>query len=134
MGLTRAVTIALSFLAAGLAVLFGVNSAAGVFGGAVLIGIGISFLYPALMAMTVNVVREDERARAISTFTMFFEVGTAAGGLAFGFVAELSNKRGGFLAGAISALVGLWFLRSVLLPYTRRRPISASETAVTPAH
>ena len=65
---------------------------------------------------------------------MFFEVGTASGGLAFGFVAELTDKRGGFLAGAISALVGLWFLHRVLVPHLRSRPISASEPVVAPAH
>ena len=89
-------------------------------------------MYPDLMAMTVNGVSEHERARVISTFTMFFEVGTAAGGLLFGFLAELTSKRGGFLAGACSAAVGLWFLRSVAMP--RFRPISASEGMHAAAH
>jgi len=133
-GLTRAVTTALLFLSSGLAVLSGVASPVGVFLGAALIGIGMSFLYPALMALTVNAVPEHERARVISTFTMFFEVGSASGGLAFGFVANLTSKRGGFLAGAISAMVGLWFLWRVLLPHVRLRPIPASETVVSPAH
>ena len=134
LGLARTVSIALSFLASGLAVLVAVGTPAGVFGGAALVGLGMSFIYPALMAMTVNAVPEHERARVISTFTMFFEVGSAVGGLLFGFVAELTSKSGGFLGGAVSALAGLWFLWRVLLPEFRLRPISASQSSVGAAH
>lgn len=131
-GLGRSVTAALVFLAAGLALLGAVAEPVGVFGAAVLVGFGMSFLYPSLMAMTVNGVSDHERARVISTFTMFFEVGTAGGGLVFGFLAELTSKRGGFLAGAGAAVVGLWFLRSVALP--RLRPNSASVGVGAAAH
>lgn len=134
LGLARTVSIALSFLASGLAVLFALGTPTGVFGGAVLVGLGMSFIYPALMAMTVNAVPEHERARVISTFTMFFEVGSAVGGLLFGFVAELTSKSGGFLGGAVAALAGLWFLWRVLLPEFRLRPISASQASVGAAH
>jgi len=82
----------------------------------------------------VALVAARSREIEVPDWDDLFEVGTAAGGLSFGLVAELSNKRGGFLAGAISALVGLWFLRSVLLPHTRRRPNSAGDTGVAPAH
>ena len=132
LGLGRAVTSALVFLAAGLALLGAVATPAGVFAAAVLVGFGMSFMYPALMAITVNGVSDHERARVISTFTMFFEVGTAGGGLLFGFLAELTSKRGGFLAGASAAVVGLWFLRSVALPRLRPNPASAGLT--TAAH
>lgn len=134
LGLARAVTAALSFLACGLVVLGAFATPLGVYAAAVLVGLGMSFMYPALMAMTVNGVSDHERARVISTFTMFFEVGTAGGGLLFGFLAELTSKRGGFLAGAVSSLVGLWFFWTVLLPSVRRRPISASATPATATH
>ena len=66
----------------------------------VIVGIGISFNYPSLMAMTVNAVPEREQVRAISTFTMFFEIGTATGALLFGTLADFTTKRTAFLGGA----------------------------------
>jgi MFS family permease len=115
-GLGRAVSAAFVFLALGLATLAALATPTGVYAGTVLIALGMAFMYPALMAITVNAVRENQRARVISTFTMFFEVGTAAGGILFGAVAEFAGKRGGFLAGGVSAAVGLWVLWRHLLP------------------
>ena len=65
---------------------------------AVVIGVGMAFMYPSLMALTVNRVADGERPAAISSFTMFFEIGTVAGGLALGTVAELTSKRAAFAA------------------------------------
>ena len=76
-GHARAVSIALSLMATGLTMLFVWPHPLGVFISTVIVGIGISFNYPGLMAMTVEAVPENERVRAISTFTMFFEIGTA---------------------------------------------------------
>ena len=45
---------------------------------ALLIGVASAFLYPSLMALTVNRADERERPMAISSFTMFFEVGNIA--------------------------------------------------------
>ena len=47
-----------------------------------MIGVGMAFMYPSLMALTVNRVDDRERPVAISSFTMFFEIGTVTGGLA----------------------------------------------------
>jgi MFS family permease len=134
LGLARSVSTALVLQGVGLFTLAAIATPAGVYAGAAVIGLGTAFMYPALMAMTVNRVPEHERARIISTFTMFFEVGVAGGALLFGFVAEFTGKRGGFLGGGISALVGLWFLWRVLLPALRSRPISASDSEVVAAH
>ena len=59
------------------------------------------------MAMVVDTVPEHERVRAISTFTMFFEIGTASGALLLGTMADLSSKRTAFLGGAAFCAVGL---------------------------
>jgi MFS family permease len=107
---------------------------AGLFAGTAVLAFGMSFLYPALSTIAVNAVPAHERSRVVSTFTMFFEIGTACGGLLFGAVAELSGKRGGFLGGSVSAIVGLWVLWRVLIPWERGRPISASDRASIPAH
>ena len=118
-GHARAVSIALSLMTVGLATLFAWPRPIGVFVGAVIIGIGISFNYPGLMAMTVDAVPERERVRAISTFTMFFEIGTATGAVLFGILADLTSKRAAFLGGAGYCLIGLVVLWKVAVPRSR---------------
>ena len=118
-GHARAVSIAMSFSAAGLATLFLWPRPVGVFVGTVIVGIGISFNYPSLMAMTVKAVPERERVRAISTFTMFFEIGTATGALLFGTLADLTTKRTAFVGGAGFCIIGLVVLWKVAVPRSR---------------
>ncbi len=118
-GHARAVTVALSFMCAGLTMLFMWPHPIGVFIGTVIVAIGISFNYPSLMAMTVDSVPENERVRAISTFTMFFEIGTACGALLFGTLADLTSKRSAFLGGACACVVGLFVLWRVAVPRSR---------------
>ncbi len=119
-GHARAVTIALAFMLLGLAMLFLFPWPVGVFTSTVIVAIGISFNYPSLMAMVVDTVPEHERVRAISTFTMFFEIGTACGALILGTLADLSSKRSAFLGGAAFCAVGLVVLWKVAVPYSRR--------------
>ena len=80
LGARRAVTIAFVTLAAALGGAGRVPGRVGAVGAAVVIGVGMAFMYPSLMALTVNRVDERERPVAISSFTMFFEVGTVSGG------------------------------------------------------
>jgi MFS family permease len=119
-GHARAVTIALTFMLAGLAMLFLFPWPVGVFLSTVIVAIGISFNYPSLMAMVVDTVPEHERVRAISTFTMFFEIGTASGALLLGTLADLTSKRSAFLGGAGFCAVGLVVLWKVAVPHSRR--------------
>jgi len=118
-GHARAVTIALTLMGSGLAMLYLWPHPLGVFVSTVILGIGVSFNYPGLMAMTVNAVPDRERVRAISTFTMFFDIGTATGALLFGTLADLTTKRTAFLGGAAFCGVGLVVLWKVAVPRSR---------------
>ena len=133
-GLARAVSVALGGLLSGLVVLTTMPTIPGVFLAAVLLAVGMSFQYPALMALAVNSAPDHERTRVISTFTMFFEVGTVTGGLALGTVGGLTSKRGGFAGGAVMTVIGLVMLWRWLVPWTRRVavvpvPLGAGSTA-----
>jgi MFS family permease len=119
-GHARAVTFALTAMMTGLAALFVFAAPAGVFVGAVILAIGISFQYPGLMAMVVDVVPEHERVRAIATFTMFFEIGTACGGLTLGALADFTSKRSAFAGGAAFCAVALIVLWRFAVPRMRR--------------
>jgi MFS family permease len=118
-GHVRAVTVALTFLGAGLAALFLFPWPAGVFLSTVVLAVGVSFQYPALMAMVADSVDERERVRAIATFTMFFEIGSAVGALSMGVLADLTSKRTAFLGGAGFCMAGLVVLWRVVVPRAR---------------
>jgi MFS family permease len=95
----------------------------------------MAFLYPSLMANVVNRVDETERASALSTFTMFFEIGSIVGGVALGAIAQVFTKSAGFLGGAVITALGmvaLWrtVVESPALPVldgnTVREPVAPS--------
>jgi MFS family permease len=77
-----------------------------------LVGFASAFLYPSLMALTVNRADERERPLAISSFTMFFEVGNITGGVVFGLIAQLATQRTAFGAGVVLCVLGTWLLES----------------------
>ncbi|NND76185.1 MAG: MFS transporter [Ilumatobacter sp.] len=116
LGARRSVTIALVSMAAGLTVFAAVHEVWALWVGAALIGLGAAFNYPSLMALTVNNAGDSERASAISSFTMFFEIGSAGSGLLVGAFAQAVGKQVGFLGGVAFCLVGLFVLRTIVAP------------------
>jgi MFS family permease len=110
LGEHRMVTIALVFLAASMTLIAAVAEPWALWVGAIGMGIGMAFMYPSLMANVVNRVDDSERASALGSFTMFFEVGTIVGGVALGAVGEIFSKRAGFLGGAMISAMGLVLL------------------------
>ncbi|HEY8093472.1 MAG TPA: MFS transporter [Acidimicrobiales bacterium] len=130
MGLGTALTSALVGLSLGLLVLAVVTQPSGVYLGTVVLSMGMALLYPSLMAFTVNSVSEEERALALASFTMFFEIGTVAGGLALGSVARFTGEQGAFAGGAVLAATGIWVLRRRLLPVAHlRQPLVPAPVA-----
>lgn len=122
LGAGRSVTLALVLISTALAVLAGVPTAAGLWAAAVIVGVGMAFMYPSLMAIVANRAGDDERASAVSSFTMFFEVGSVVGGIALGAVAQVFGKPAGFAGGAVLAATGLIVLWTrVVGPVAERR-------------
>jgi MFS family permease len=118
------VTFALVFMAAGMLVLALVPTIWGLWVAAVLVGIAMAFNYPPLMAAVIDSVPESERAVAVGSFTAFFEIGSVAGGLILGTVAEFYGKRGGFAVAAVIALGGLVMLWTMLPKRPIQRPLA----------
>ncbi len=116
LGPRRAVTIALGTLGIGLSVLTIVPTVAALWVASVFVGIGMAFNYPSLLALTVNRASDSDRAWAISSFTMFFEVGSVFGGLFIGGFAQVVGKQTGFFGGVVCCLIGLYLLRFKLVP------------------
>jgi MFS family permease len=137
LGPRRMVTVALLSFAIGLLAIAVIEATWVLWFAAVLIGIGAAFNYPSLNALTVNRVDDADRAVAISSFTMFFEIGSAFSGLAIGGLGELVGKQSAFYGGVAMVLVGLFVLRRYVVPIgapdagpTRPRPSRSTVGAV----
>ena len=76
---------------------------------------------PALIPLVVDGVEPQRRSSAMATFTMFIDVAVAVTGYMFGVVADLGGYRATFVAGGVTAVVGLVVLRMALAPRAYRR-------------
>ena len=129
----RAVPIAFVALAAALGSLAAVPGGVGALGGGGPDRRGMAFLYPSLMALTVNRASERERPLAISSFTMFFEVGNIGGGARVRHRSPSWRASGRRSASAVVLCAfGAWILLAHVVPSPRspspapRRPPSPS--------
>lgn len=119
LGTTKTAAIALVGSAIGMFVMGSFVSRSGLFIGAAILAIGGSLLYPALMVAAVDGVPANERAQAMSTFTMFFELSGGIGGPVLGLVAWLSGTTvAAFFGASLIAALGL----PVLLAWKRSNP------------
>lgn len=116
LGPRRAVTIALGNVMIGLLILATIPTVPALWLAAAFVGFGVAFNYPSLLALTVNRASDRDRAWAVSSFTMFFEVGSATGGLVVGAFAQIVGKQFGFFGGVMFCLIGLYLLRFRLVP------------------
>ena len=119
LGTTRTAALALVGSSVGMVVMGSFVTRPGLFVGAAILAIGGSLLYPALMVAAVDGVPENERAQAMSTFTMFFELSGGIGGPVLGIVAWMSGTTvAAFYGAAILAASGL----PVLYAWKSRNP------------
>ncbi|MET0662976.1 MAG: MFS transporter [Ilumatobacteraceae bacterium] len=116
LGPRRAVTIGMGNILVSLSILVLVPTTGALWVAAAVMGVGVAFNYPSLMALTINRASDRDRAMAISSFTMFFEVGSAIGGLVIGAFAQMVGKQIGFLGGVAFCAIGIWLLRTKVVP------------------
>ncbi len=120
LGTRRTATLALTGAALGMAIIGTFVTPLGLYVGVVVLALGGSLLYPALMVAAVDGVPPYERARAVSTFTMFFELAAGFGGPVLGVTAAVVGATvGAFYAAAACSLIGivlLWIWQRGLAP------------------
>ena len=105
-------------MATALLVLGQARSAPGLYAGAAAMAIGVGLSFPSLSALALSRIRSSaERAPLLSSFGMFFDVGTGVGGLVFGPIAKSSGLPTAFRVSAIAPMLGL----VVVLVGMRRR-------------
>ncbi len=111
LGTTKTATVALFGAALGMVIMGTFVTPFGLYAGTVVLALGGSLLYPALMVAAVDGVPPNERARAVSTFTMFFELSAGIGGPILGVSAWLVGATvGAFYASAACSLIGIALL------------------------
>lgn len=106
-GPLRTARFALVCTPLGLAVMGLWAAPAGLFLGAVILGVGQALAFPALMTIAVNRAPASERGSVMGTFTAFFDLSFGVGAIALGAVAHVSGYNGAFLAAMGVASIGL---------------------------
>ena len=108
LGTAKTAATALGGASAGMLLMSLFVSRSGFFVGTAVLAIGGSLLYPALMVAAVEGVPPNERAQAMGTFTMFFELSGGIGAPILGMVAWLTGTTvAAFVGGAVFAAAGL---------------------------
>lgn len=82
--------------------------------GVALFGAGHALIFPALMALTVDRVPDEERGEALGSFTACFDVGASTGGYIVGFVADAAGYSAAWATPGVLCLVGLVALASMV--------------------
>ena len=119
LGTGKTAAVALMGSSVGMLIMGSFVSRPGMFVVAAVLAIGRSLLYPALMVAAVDGVPANERAQAMSTFTMFFELSGGIGAPILGVVAWLSGTTvAAFYGASVLAAIGL----PVLFTWRRRNP------------
>jgi MFS family permease len=77
---------------------------AGIWVAVAIYAVGMALLFPALFALVIGGVDEDERSRAVGTFSIFFDLAGGVGVPLLGAIVSLANERSAF---AVTIGVGL---------------------------
>lgn len=110
------VMVALPGLASGafgMFLLAAVPHPAAAFVGVAAFGAGHALIFPALMALTVDRVAEEERGEALGSYTACFDVGAATGGYLVGFVADQAGYGAAWATPGFLCLIGIGALFSM---------------------
>ena len=118
-------TLVLSFvtLAAGLAMIGGWQSTAGLLVGTVVFAAGQALTYPSAVLLAMEATSAAERSATVGTVGAFVDVAIGFGAFTLGGVAAVSGYGGAFLVASLVALSGL----IVLVPLRHSERIPAEE-------
>lgn len=118
LGPRRTTTIALSAAAVALAVLASWRTPTGVYAGTAVLALGQTFLFPALFVLAVDRAPVAERAHAVGSFSIAFDLAFGAGGPLIGAVADLTDRPTGFAVSSLVCVAALVLARRLLADET----------------
>lgn len=130
LGPRKTASISLLSTTVGLCIVAAWADPIGLFGGAVVFGVGQAMLFPAMMTIAINGARPSERGAVVGTFTAFFDLAFGLGSLSLGGVAHALGYRGLFFSAAAISLGGFFLLQG----YARNPRVSTTpSTESSPA-
>jgi MFS family permease len=106
-GRARVIVPAMALIAASFFVLAVPPTVLSLVAAALLLGSGVSVLYPTLLALLVDRTPESERGLAIGTLSASFDVGIVIGSLVVGFTVEQMSYGPGFGVSGAAAILGM---------------------------
>ncbi len=102
------IATALGLAAVGMGVASVLDNVLGLLLGAILLGVGMALLTPAVFAATLARVSARERGSAMATVSIFIDLAFGAGPILVGFVAGIGSLPAGFASvGAVAALAAI---------------------------
>jgi MFS family permease len=107
LGWQRASTTALTTATVGIGLIGVWASSIAVWLGTITLALGMSLLFPALLAALVGSTPESDRSFAVATFMLFFDLSIGFGAALVGGVVSLTSQQGGFVFAGLCALAGL---------------------------
>jgi MFS family permease len=122
LGATRAVRLALTGVAGGLAVIGGWHSVPGLVAGTVLLGVGVALATPAIMSLALDGVPPTERGAVMGVVSMSLDIAFGLGPVTFGLVAAGIGRSAAFAVAAVVAAAGLSLVARVR-PSLRPSPL-----------
>ena len=112
LGPVRTGTLALTSAIVGMSLMGLAGGAVGLMVATAVWSIGVSMLYPAMLIAALDDVPDDERASAMGTFTLFFDLAGGLGGLMLGVAKATSGNQAPFFVAAAAAVLGLVAVRT----------------------
>lgn len=96
---------------------------------AAIFALGMSLLFPALFALVIGGVSDEERSRAVGTFSIFFDLAGGIGVPLLGVVVSVASERWAFAVAAVCGLLALAVLRGTVAPGAHAEELAAYEPA-----
>jgi MFS family permease len=125
LGPLRGGSVALGGAALSMVVIAFIPNVLGLVLGTCVFAVAMSMMYTNLMTLALVGVPESQRASVVGTFSTFFDASQGLGAFIVGAFVDATSYRGGFLASAAFAVVGLGLLWSGRDPRVRERHIVA---------
>jgi MFS family permease len=87
---------------------------AGIWVAVAIYAVGMALLFPALFALVIGGVEEDERSRAVGTFSIFFDLAGGIGVPVLGAIVSVANERSAFAVTIAFGLLSLLALQRLV--------------------
>ncbi|MDD5569881.1 MAG: MFS transporter [Bacteroidales bacterium] len=96
----------------------------GFFFSSIMLGLGNGIIMPTLQAMANNLVTQNERGSANSTFSTFLDLGIAAGALIIGGISDSITISGSYIFCSFISLIALIFFLSFVNKYYEKNKLN----------